>query len=80
MARFVVVFGLVVLASGCSLVSAILPASPTATPAAGFVPRYASPEEIAPIATAAAESCGKQYFGTLCSDGRGGYRYVERAP
>jgi hypothetical protein len=38
---------------------------PSATPAA-LTPRYASPEEIAPVATIAAQNCGKPYFGTWC--------------
>jgi hypothetical protein len=68
---------LTLLLSGCGV--AQLPfaaAAPTATPTTGFVQRYASPEEIAPIATAAAENCGKPYFGTYCKLADGTYGYV----
>lgn len=64
MARFVVGL-LFLLTTGCSLVSNALSPPPTPTPGA-FVARYASPEEIAPVATLAAQNCGKPYFGSWC--------------
>jgi hypothetical protein len=66
---------LVLLLPGCGTQLPFAPTAPTATPVA-FVQRYASPEEIAPIATAAAENCGKPYFGTYCKLADGTYGYV----
>ena len=65
------------LLSSCGVVGQIPLASadPTATPAV-FVQRYASPEEMALVANAAAENCGKKYFGTYCKLADGTYGYV----
>jgi len=52
-----------VLLAGCNWFA---PGADKPTDTSTFTPRYASPEEIAPVATLAAQNCGKPYFGTVC--------------
>ena len=66
---------LCLLLTGCDRVLASAQPAPTGTPTA-FVQRYASPEELAPIARDAEANCGKPYFGTYCKLADGSYGYV----